>query len=83
MQQNVTFKPEIVETDSTNAARFLSQIRLFLAFKKAAGENIAGQEFLLDTLAEMHQRLYGRKPVTTTFDMPQTACSFDHQLEAV
>ena len=81
MQQNLAFKSAIVETDSNNADRFLSQIRLFLAFKKAAGENIAEQEFLLDTLAEMQQRLYGPKPVTTSFDMPQVARSVGHQAD--
>ena len=80
MQQNSAFKAEIVETDATNADRFLSQIRLFLAFKKAAGENIAEQESLLDTLAGMHQRLYGQKRVAGSFDMPQTARSFGHQM---
>ena len=33
---------------------FFSQIRLFLAFKKCAGQDIASEEFVLDTLEVMH-----------------------------
>lgn len=80
--QAISSKTETPDTPAAGAERFLSQVRLFLAFRKAAGRDTVRDEFLLDTLAEMNQRLYGRaKTAVEVFPAPQIVAEFEHRLE--
>jgi hypothetical protein len=78
--QTIVSNPETAETPAANAERFLQQVRLFLSFRKAAGQDTAREEFLLDTLAEMNQRLYGKGTVVDVFPAPQIAPELEYQI---
>jgi hypothetical protein len=81
--QKIHFKLETAEGEVSNGERFLSNIRLFLAFKKAAGENTTRQEFLLDELAEMQRRLYGQRAAREAVRIPHVPRSFGQQIEGI
>jgi hypothetical protein len=79
--QTISSNLDTVETPAAGAERFLSQIRLFLTFKKAAGKDTAREEFLLDSLDEMHQRLYGKaRTAVEVFPAAQIVPEFEHQM---
>jgi len=81
--QTLGSKPETVETPVASAERCLSQIRLFLTFRKAAGQETARDEFLLDTLAEMNHRLYGKGAAVEVFPASQAVPEFESQVQGL
>ncbi len=82
--QDPVFSSEInLIADSVDSGgRFLSQIRLFLAFKKGAGKDTEREEFLLETLAEMHQTLSRQRTPVEVFRIPQIANPASYEIQA-
>jgi hypothetical protein len=68
------------DNSTPSGERFLANIRLFLAFKKGAGQNTIREEFLLESLVEMHQRLYGRRTAAEFAVTPQIKRQFEHEI---
>jgi hypothetical protein len=76
--------PSTIEFDdgsTRSGERFLANIRLFLAFKKGAGQNTIREEFLLESLMEMHQRLYGRRTAAEFAMAPRINVGFEQEMQ--
>ena len=70
MQNPATFSEIDITADSRDSGdRFLSQIRLFLAFKKGAGQDTEREEFLLDCVAEMRQNVSRQRTPIEVFSV--------------
>jgi hypothetical protein len=70
-----------LENSAVNSGeRFLASIRLFLAFKRGSGQDTIRDEFLLDSLVEMRERLYGRKEPSEVVSASQIHIGFGQEI---